>query len=532
MLDKRICGARIVDGTGRPAYVGDVGIRAGRIVLHPQEEARQVLNARGLTLTPGLIDSHSHSDRYLGLDPEVYALCKISQGITTEVVGQCGSSPFPAPRRGEGLLQGFFEAPMDEGHLAEIARFSDFSAYLDYVRAHPMPGNCAFLQGHGMLRLSVMGRENRKPTPAEMEEMKRRLHDAMEHGCLGLSSGLIYVPSVYADTEELVELCRVIRPYGGIYATHMRSESDHVVEAVREAIAIARAAGTPLFLSHHKVCGARNFGASRETLRLVEAAIADGMRVTMDQYPYAASQTGLAQCMPPKYFTRGGAAFAQRLRDPQVRRTVRAEMTEDPPKYNNSYQNAGGFGGILILNCPGTPEAEGMTIRAYAESIGREEFETYFDLMVRSGCAGSGAFFCMDEQELDAIYANPNTVVCTDGCCGSRSGPVHPRTFGSLVRALCRFSKEKGLVSFEEAVRKETLLTAQRWGLAGKGAIADGMDADLVLMDESSLADRADYLHPRRLCDGIEMVFVNGEIVYRDKKLTGARPGRAILRKT
>lgn len=165
MLDKRICGARIVDGTGRPAYVGDVGIRAGRIVLHPQEEARQVLNARGLTLTPGLIDSHSHSDRYLGLDPEVYALCKISQGITTEVVGQCGSSTFSAPRRGEGLLQGFFEAPMDEGHLAEIARFSDFSAYLDYVRAHPMPGNCAFLQGHGMLRLSVMAGRTASPRP-------------------------------------------------------------------------------------------------------------------------------------------------------------------------------------------------------------------------------------------------------------------------------------------------------------------------------------------------------------------------------
>ena len=532
MLDKRICGARIVDGTGRPAYVGDVGIRDGRIVLNPQEEACEVLDAQGLTLTPGLIDSHSHSDRYLGLAPEVYALCKISQGITTEVVGQCGSSTFPVPQDGEELLQGFFEAPMDEAHLAEIAKFTDFSAYLEYVRSHPMPGNAAFLQGHGMLRLSVMGLENRKPTRAEMEEMKRRLRDAMEHGCLGLSSGLIYVPSVYADTEELIELCSVLRPYGGIYATHMRSESDHVIEAVREAIAIARAAGTPLFISHHKVCGARNFGASKETLRLVDEAIADGMRVTMDQYPYTASQTGLAQCMPPKYFTHGGAEFARRLRDPEMRRIVKAEMTEVPPKYNSSYQNAGGFDGILILNCPGTPEAEGMTVRAYAESIGKDEFETYFDLMVRSNCAGSGAFFCMDEKELDAIYQNANTVVCTDGCCGSKSGPIHPRSFGSLVRALRVFSKQKGLVTFEEAIRKETSLTAQRWGLAGKGVIADGMDADLVLMDVDKLADRADYLHPRLLCDGIEMVLVNGEIVYQDKMLTGALPGRAILRKS
>ena len=289
MLDFIIRNARIVDGTGAPAYVGDVGILNGKITFHTRDEARAVIDAAGLTLTPGLIDSHSHNDRFIGLDPQVFAVSKISQGITTEVTGQCGSSPFPVPDPHDAEIRGFFAEEMSPEHLKDIERFRDFGTFLSYADAQPKPGNYAFLQGHGMLRMSVMGRANRKPTADELALMKARLRDAMEHGCLGLSSGLIYVPSVYADIEELVELCKVIRPYGGVYATHMRSESDHVVEAVREAIAIAKAADVPLVISHHKVCGKRNWGASRETLRLIHEAIDGGMRITLDQYPYTAS---------------------------------------------------------------------------------------------------------------------------------------------------------------------------------------------------------------------------------------------------
>lgn len=530
MLDLIIRNARIVDGTGRPAYTADVGILNGKITFNTRDEARAVIDAAGLTLTPGLIDSHSHNDRFIGLDPQVFALSKISQGITTEVTGQCGSSPFPVPDPHDAEIRGFFAEEMTPEHLKDIERFRDFGTFLSYADAQPKPGNYAFLQGHGMLRMSVMGRANRKPTQDELALMKVRLRDAMEHGCLGLSSGLIYVPSVYADTEELIELCRVIRPYGGVYATHMRSESDHVVEAVREAIAIAKAADVPLVISHHKVCGKRNWGASKETLRLIHEAIDGGMRITLDQYPYTASQTGLCQCMPPKYFAEGPAVFAKLLRDPDVRAKVKAEMTEEPPKYNSSYQNAGGFGGILVLSCPGAPEAEGLTVRQYAQKLGRDEFEIYFDMMADGGCLGSGAFFCMDENELDGIYLDENTVVGTDGCVGALDGPTHPRAYGSLVRALCTFSKQKGLVSFEEAIRKETGLTAARWGLTGKGLIAEGMDADLVLMDVDKLQDNADFMHPRALCSGIEKVLVGGVVAYENGRLTGANPGRCVLR--
>lgn len=530
MLDYLIKNADIVDGMGTPAYKGSVGIRNGKLVLGSDETAKTVIDASGQFLCPGFIDSHSHTDEYIGSDPEVISLCKISQGITTEVGGQCGSSMFPVPADRRKEMRDYFGEDTNREQLDSLDRFESFRTYLDFVGEQKLVGNFAFLQGHSTLRMAVMGYENRKPTADELEQMKQLLRESMEAGCLGLSSGLIYVPGVYADTEELVELCKVIKPYGGIYATHMRSESDHVVEGVKEAIYVAKTAGVPLVISHHKVCGIRNWGASKETLRLIEEAGREGVRITMDQYPYVASQTGLCQCLPPKYFTNGAKAAAELLKDPKMRRQIKREMTEVPCSYNSSYQNAGGFGGILVLSSPAVPEAVGLRLDEYAKQAGKDPFDAYFDLMAANEGVGSGAFFCMDEKELDAIYLNENTVVGTDGLNSSNEGAVHPRAFGSLVRAICYFAKEKKLVSFEEAVRKETSLTAGRWGLSGKGRIADGMDADLVLLDYDRLKDKADFANPRQLCEGIEKVFVNGHLAYENGKITDAYAGRAIVR--
>ncbi len=530
MLDYKIKNANIVDGSGKPAYRGTVGIRDGKLTFHTDEDAREELEAEGLFLCPGFIDSHSHSDRYIGTDPEIISLCKISQGITTEVTGQCGSALFPVPPTRREQMRDYFTEDMNQEQLDNVTRFQTFSSYLDYVREQKLAVNFAFLQGHSTLRLAVMGYENRKPTENELEEMKSLLRESMEAGCLGLSSGLIYVPGVYADTEELIELCKVIRPYGGIYATHMRSESDHVTEAVKEAIRIAEEAGVPLVISHHKVCGQRNWGASEETLRLVEEAIGRGVRITLDQYPYVASQTGLCQCLPPKYFTSGAKAAAELLKDSDMRARIKQEMTEVPCSYNSSYQNAGGFGGILVLSGTKVKDAVGMRLDEYARRIGKDPFEAYFDLMEANEGIGSGAFFCMDEKELERIYMSPNTVVGTDGLNGSNDGAVHPRAFGTMVRALRLFCKEKKLLTFEEAVRKQTSLTAGRWGLTGKGSIAEGMDADLVLLDYDRLEDKADFLNPRRLCTGIEKVFVNGRLTYEEGKPIEAFAGKVYLR--
>lgn len=530
MLDILIKNANIVDGTGKPSYVGDVGIKDGKIVLGDDSEAKEVIDAAGLMLTPGLIDSHSHSDRFIGIDPNIYSLPKISQGITTEIGGQCGSCTFPVPEDKAENIREFFTEEMTDEHMEDVKKFRNFKTYIEYVDKAKKPGNYAFLQGHGMLRASVMSMANRKPTQEELELMKKRLKESMEQGCLGLSSGLIYVPSLYADREELIELCKVIKPYGGIYATHMRSESDYVIDGVKEAIAIAKEAQVPLFISHHKICGARNWGASEETLRLVHEAIREGMQITMDQYPYLASQTGLVQCMDQAYMADGPDAFAKLLMDKDFREKMKKEMTTVPPKFNSSYQNANGFGGVFVQYSPNVTEAVGKTVEEYAKEIGKDPFDAYFDMMIANKCMGGGAFFCMDDKDMDRIYMDENTVVCTDGVVGSLDGPTHPRAYGSLVRALCQFVKEKHLVTFEEAIRKETSLTAARWGLVGKGVIADGMDADLVLMDYDKLEDKADFVNSRELCEGIVKVFVNGKVAYEDKKITDAFPGKAILR--
>lgn len=531
MLDYRIENAMIVDGTGKEAYKGSIGIRAGKIEINPVEESKKVIDADGLYLCPGFIDSHSHTDRFIGSEPETISLCKISQGITTEVTGQCGSSPFPVPRNRAEEMVGYFEADgVNPEQIEAMSEYETFSSFVQFAERQRLVGNFAFLQGHSTLRMAVMGYDDRKPTTAELEEMKRLLKQAMEAGCMGLSTGLIYVPGVYANTEEIIELCKVIKSYGGIYATHMRSESDHVIEAVKEAIQIAREADVPLVISHHKVCGLRNWGKSKETLELVEKAIEEGVKITLDQYPYIASSTGLCQCLHPKYFTKGNAEVVKLMKESAIREQMKKEMMEVPCTYNCSYQNAGGFEGIMILSSPATPQAEGMRLSEYAKKVGKDEFDVFFELMIANDCSIKCALFCMDEKELDDIFRNPNTVVGTDGLNGSNEGTTHPRAYGSFVRAICHFSKKKKIVSFEEAVRKETSLTAERWGLKSKGVIANGMDADLVLIDYDRLEDKPDFVHPRTLCEGIEKVFVNGELAYEKKKITGAYAGRVVIR--
>lgn len=470
------------------------------------------------------------SDQAMNADPSTYELGKINQGITTEVCGQCGSTRFPINPKFLKQHVACMSGTPTEKQIQLYSTFHTFSKFLDYAVSLPKGQNFAFNIGHSTLRTYAMGVENRKPTPAELETMKELLKDAMEHGCLGMTSGLIYTPGVFSDTEELIELCKVIAPYGGIYGTHMRNEAGDVVAAVKEAITIAETAGVKLVISHHKVCGKKNWGLATKTLEVIHEAINRGVDIMIDQYPYEATQTAMNIILPPKYFAEGLDKIVEHLADPAWCAQVKAEIMDPDSTFDNSWKLCGGFDGILTLASPNVPEAIGLTIGEYARKIGKDDFETYFDLLQRNNGKGLCAYFCIDEKEIQQIYMDPNTVPGTDCIIPQGNDPCHPRTYGTFVRTLSHFQKECGLLSLEEAIFKQTYKTAQGWGLKNKGLIRDGYDADLVLFNYDTLKDTPTYQNGRALCEGIEVVIVNGQIVYRDKKLTGNYPGKCILK--
>lgn len=529
MLDLLIQNATIVDGTGEKAYKGSVGILDGKIDLNVSDrsEAKNTIIAEGLYVCPGFIDAHSHGDGVFGTD--FGRLCKTSQGVTTEITGQCGSSLFPViPGHVEEVIGELSTVVRECDIPKEFKEFSTFERYAQYVDRVGLTCNTKILLGHGSLRVSVMGYQNRKCTEDELEKMKAAVREAMEHGALGISSGLIYSPSCYADTEELIELCKVVAEYGGIYATHMRNESYDVVNAVKEALKIGKEANVPVFISHHKIQGRPQWGLCKETLALIQEAKDAGQKVTLDEYPYLASMTNINAIIPPKYFAHGVQGLAEACKDPEMRAQMKADISDPETKFENQYINCGGFEHIQIASLKNTSEYDGMTIAEAAEKRGQDQFEALFDLLAENGAEGTCIYFSMCDEDLCDIFMFQDTVVGSDGLYRYYGEKSHPRAWGTFPHAFCHFHKEKHLVSLEEMIRKMTLLPSERLGLVNKGAIKDGWDADLVIFDYDKFEDKADYHHPDQKTEGIEYVIVNGEIVYHDKKLTGNYPGKLL----
>lgn len=513
--DILIRNARIIDGTGAAAYTGSVAVQEGKIVLPVAEDARgrEEVDASGLTLCPGFIDAHSHGDRILGT--EAGRLCKVSQGITTEIAGQCGTTFWPIsedPEKQDLMLQR--QGKMPDGWQ----NFTSMQNYLAWTAQQPLSCNFMLYMGHSALRIAVMGYDDRRATAEELDHMKALLREAMEHGAVGLSSGLIYAPGCYADEAELTELCKVVAEYDGVYATHMRSEGDRVEESVAESIRIAENAGCRLNISHHKVSGKNNWGKSEKTLQQVREAIERGVSVTVDQYPYTASSTGLNSCLPKAVFSCGPEKLRQKLSDPAFRASIKEQVDAGRKR------GCGGWSGVLVTSAANTPEAAGLTIEEYGQKIGKEPFEACCDILAAG--SANAIYFTMGEEDLLRIAAFEHTVVGTDGLVRDLKSNSHPRGFGTFPRAFRLFVKEHKLLSPEQMIHKMTGLTAQRFGLKTKGVIANGMDADLVLLDEEALTDVATYKEGQVLSEGIERVFVAGKTVYKDKQLTDETPGR------
>jgi N-acyl-D-amino-acid deacylase len=522
----------LIDGTGDPAYQGDIGISDGRIACIQTKinrPAKRVIPAKGMAVSPGFIDVHSHDDFYLLFRPACDE--KVLQGVTTTVVGNCGFSaaPIAGPHSAE-LMDGL--RSFGAHHIPEKLRnFSSFENYLQTLETVGPGINVLPLVGHNTIRIAVMGMDKRPPTGPELEEMKARVSQAMEEGAFGFSTGLIYTPGTYTQTDEIIELTRVAASFGGIYTSHLRSEGNGIIAALQEAVRIGEETGVPVQVSHHKVGGKKNWGRSTETLAILSAANARGLRVTCDQYPYRAASTILIAVLPPHLLAGGPEETSKKLKDSKIREKAIAEIEDDDQKepWENLIQ-AAGFEGIIISSSPKHPQYIGKSLTAIAEEQGKNPYDAVFDLVAEEGWSTGMIIFSMAEEDIDRIMKYPLTMFGSDGVPNFGGSRVHPRFAGTFPRVLCRYVREKGILSLEEAVRKMTSLPARTFGLDQKGILKEGRDADLAIFDPQTVADKATFEAPQEKPEGIPYVIVNGQLVVDQGKVTG-NPAGNILRK-
>jgi N-acyl-D-amino-acid deacylase len=492
MHDLVIRGGTVYDGTGQPGRVSDVGIRGDRIATVGVIDERGVseVDATGMAVSPGFIDVHSHDDFAVLLEPEMPF--KVMQGVTTDVVGNCGSgvAPFAA-----GLTR-FRRLHPD----ASPGPWDGIGGYLERVNEIRPSLNVAVLMGHGTLRAGAMALAQRAPTVTELDAMRAWVREGVAAGAVGLSTGLIYEPGRYAATEEIIALARELGAAGGLYATHMRNEANGLLEAVREALRIGEDAGVPVQISHHKASGRPNWGRVRDSLRLIEEARARGLDATADQYPYTAGSTSFSAVVQNGAFRRDSPGGIGQISPEQVR----------------------------IASAPKHPDWEGRTFAALVEAWGLAPEAAADRILTEEGEACFVVTFTMDEGDVRTVLAHPTTMIGSDGVpAGSKP---HPRLYGCFARVLGHYVREEKVLDLPTAIHRMTGMPAAKFQLAGRGLVRPGAFADLVVFDPARIADVATYDMPRRFPQGIGAVYVNGVAVVHDGAHTGARPGRALRR--
>jgi N-acyl-D-amino-acid deacylase len=518
----------VIDGTGKPGFAADVGVRDGRIVAVGKidEPASRVLDAQGCVVSPGFIDIHSHTDEMILANPRCES--KSTQGVTLEVSGNCGDSS--APRGGK--------QPHTEGsswlrECGVTATWGTMQEYLDVLDANPMANNFATLVGHGTVREVAVGYDDRPPTDEELDEMRRRVQEAMEAGAFGVSSGLIYPPGCYGTTEEVIELCKVAARYGGIYTTHMRNEAEGVVQALEEALRIGRESGAGVQISHHKACGVKNWGLVKESLALIDAARAEGTDVLADQYPYVATSTGLGIMLPKWAHDGGTKALVARLSDPVQRARLREAVLED---MEHGYLAASGGWDTVVLSSLRNEHnkyCEGLSIAKIAEHLEKDPVDTALDLLLEEGGSIGMMHFVIGEDDVNTVMKHPAVVIASDATARTFEGPMtrgkpHPRAYGTFARVLGKYTREDGILTLEQAVAKMTGMPARRLGLKDRGVIAPDNWADLTVFDPDKIEDVATFEKPVQSARGIRYVIVNGETILEDGAFTGAMPGKVL----
>ena len=516
-MDILITNCTIYDGTGADAYRGSVGFSRGIMHIFRGNDlphATTVIDASGLALVPGFVDAHSHGD--LSMASPYATLSKLNQGITTQIAGQCGASLFPAcadEAQFSHFVSGIAPYPDLPENRACLVSAKSYFEWLETLQ-NPMTTKC--FVGHGSLRLWAMGYENRRPDAGELSRMKDMLRRCIREGALGLSTGLVYAPSCYADNDEILALLRVVHEEGGIYANHPRNEGDRVIQARAETMRLALEADVPLCISHMKAAGRQNWGKPHEMLRQIDRAVENGLIAMIDSYPYLAGCTSLNVSIPPRYFTRGMPGLLDALNDPVEREIIREEIGRISD-YDNYVYNSGGFSGVFVSSCPIDHRAEGMFITDYAAKAGMEPFDAFCDILIRNNGLGLGIYFHMSESDVCEILTHPLCVLGTDGLIGRSGENPHPRAFGATAHAYNLLVREKKLLSPEAMIRKMSGQTAEFFGLSRKGRIADGMDADALLIDLDRFCDTATYHSGSDLTQGIERIFIDGREISLPK---------------
>lgn len=529
MLDYLIKNGVVFRGDGSAPVETNIGVRGERIVYVGSDNipAEEVIDAKGLVISPGFIDAHAHSEFTILADGRAEG--KLSQGITTEINGNCGLSA--APLYGEA----FERREKDIKELGIKKRWTTFREYFDILRSKGIAINFATLCGHGNIRASVIGYKDMPPDENSLKEMKRLLSGAVEDGAIGFSTGLIYPPGIYSDTEELIELCMVLTQDSGrtscnsklIYASHMRSEGDALIEAIEEAVKIGKESGVNVHISHIKTAGEKNWWKAESAIDVINNARNNGIHVTCDRYPYTAASTDLDTILPSWVYDGGVDDELRRLKDTETAKKIKEEIGEREDSY---------WKGIYISSAakPRNKWMEGENIFDISLKLKKRPIDVLFEILIAEEARTGAIFFSMSDDNLRKFLSLPYVMIGTDSSVRSFSGSTctgkpHPRGFGSFPRFIGRYVRDEGLITISEAIRKMSYLPALTFGLKERGLIKEGFYADIVVFDYEKIIDMATFKEPYKKAEGINYVFVNGKLALKDGWFTGSLSGKVLV---